>query len=170
MNPRFMSFLLGAAVLSTACAATAADAPKAAHAVLHDRDGKEVARAVLIGSPHGVLIAADFTGLPAGDHAFHIHETGECEPPFKSAGGHFNPEGKQHGLRNPKGFHAGDLPNIHVKKDCDLNVEVFAPGVKLGALLEGDGSALVVHAGRDDYTTDPAGAAGDRIACGVIMK
>lgn len=170
MNPRFTSFLLGAAVLSFACAATAADEPKAVHAALHDRDGNKVGGAILIDAPHGVLIVAELKGLPAGDHAFHIHETGKCEPPFKSAGGHFNPAGKQHGFRNPKGLHAGDLPNLHVQKDCDLIVEVFAPGVKLGALLEGDGSALVVHAGPDDYVTDPAGAAGDRIACGVITK
>jgi Cu-Zn family superoxide dismutase len=120
-----------------------------------------------------VLLRVSISGLPPGEHAFHIHETGRCEPPFDSAGGHFNPAGKKHGLLAPEGKHAGDLPNLHVPADGALKLEVLATEVMLAAgsansLLDSDGAALVVHRDADDYRTDPAGAAGPRIACGVI--
>jgi Cu-Zn family superoxide dismutase len=118
------------------------------------------------------LIIATLQGLSPGAHALHIHETGECEPPFKSAGGHFNPSGKTHGFRSPHGWHAGDLPNVTVDEDGTVAVEVLATGLSVasgdGKLLDADGSALIVHEGVDDYTSQPSGNAGKRIACGVV--
>ena len=108
-----------------------------------------------------------------GPHAFHIHEQGNCElPGFKSAGGHFNPRGKKHGVKNPQGHHAGDLPNLVVGSDGEVEIEVIAGGVTLGpganSLLSKSGTSLVIHADPDDDLTDPAGNAGARIACGAV--
>lgn len=147
---------------------------RTAKAELTDTAGKKVGEATLEQSGDGVRIKATFTGLPPGSRAFHIHQVGKCEPPFESAGAHFNPTGKQHGKDNPRGPHAGDLPNIEVSGNGRATVEVVARGVSLeggaGNLLDANGSALVVHKGADDYKTDPAGNAGDRIACGVITR
>jgi len=157
--------------MSLALAAPAAAADKAT-AVLKDAKGNEVGKAELTTAPSGVLIRLDLTAVPAGEHAFHIHAVGKCEPPdFKSAGPHFNPDEKKHGLMNAEGPHVGDMPNLHVPGDGKLQVEVLNPMVTLNqkaALLDQDGSALVIHAGVDDYVSDPAGNAGDRIACGVV--
>jgi Cu-Zn family superoxide dismutase len=143
-----------------------------ATATLMDPDGNEVGTVTLIAAPSGVLLDADLTALPPGDHAFHIHAIGKCEPPdFKSAGGHYNPEEDEHGLLNPAGPHAGDMPNIHVPESGKLHIEVLNQRVNLDlGLLDEDGSAIVVHEGPDDYKTDPAGDAGPRIACGVVAK
>jgi superoxide dismutase, Cu-Zn family len=146
-----------------------------AHAELKNAQGEKVGEAMLMPTPHGVLIKVDIAKLPPGEHAFHIHAVGKCEPPFKSAGGHFNPMNKEHGIENPKGMHAGDLPNIYVPEDGKLKFDAFATGVTLKAgaknsLFHPDGTSLVIHAGADDYKSDPAGNAGDRIACGVITK
>ena len=158
-----------AAFLHFAPPAYAADG---ATASLNDASGNEVGKATLTNTPSGVLIRLDLTKLPAGEHAFHIHATGKCEPPdFKSAGPHFNPDTTKHGFENPEGPHAGDMPNLFVPGDGKLSLEVLNPGASLSgeaALLDADGAALVIHAGADDYQTDPAGNAGDRIACGVI--
>lgn len=141
-------------------------------AVLKDASGNEVGKATLVATPSGVLIRLDLTGVPPGEHAFHIHTVGKCEPPdFKSAGAHFNPDETKHGFMNGDGPHAGDMPNLHVPDSGKLQVEVLDSMVSLSedpALLDADGAALVIHAGADDYKTDPAGNAGDRIACGVI--
>ncbi len=157
------------AVLALGSPASAADS---ATANLKDASGNEVGKATLTNTPNGVLIRLDLTAAPAGEHAFHIHATGKCEPPdFKSAGPHFNPDTAKHGFENPEGPHAGDMPNLFVPGDGKLSLEVLNPGASLSgeaALLDTDGAALVIHAGPDDYQTDPAGNAGDRIACGVI--
>jgi Cu-Zn family superoxide dismutase len=148
--------------------------PLRGKADLKGLDGKSIGTAQLEESPHGVLVTLDLTNAPSGMHAFHIHETGKCEPPFKTAGGHFNPAGHEHGFKNPNGRHAGDLPNINVEGGKGT-YQFFADGVTLKAgeknsLLDADGSALVMHAKTDDYIEPKTGNAGDRIACGVIEK
>ncbi len=144
-----------------------------ARAQLHDAKGGRVGQADLEQTPHGVLIALDLTRIASGEHALHIHEKGVCAPDFEAAGGHFNPTGRQHGFQDPRGPHAGDLPNIYVPESGRLTVEVLAPHVSLetgapNTLLDADGSALVIHERPDDYRSDPAGEAGTRIACGVV--
>jgi Cu-Zn family superoxide dismutase len=165
------SVWLAASVAAALLAAPACAADRAS-AVLKDAQGTEVGQATLTTTPSGVLISLDLTAIPAGEHAFHIHAVGKCEPPkFESAGPHFNPDATKHGLMNPEGPHAGDMPNLHVPEGGKLQIEVLNPTVTLSAesaLLDEDGSAVVIHAGADDYKTDPAGNAGDRIACGVI--
>ena len=136
-----------------------------------DLKSQPVGTATLTQTPHGVLISVDLHNLTPGAHAIHLHETGKCEPPFKTAGGHFNPAHKQHGFRVEGGAHGGDLPNLDVPADGSVKAEFIAHGVHLdGGLLDKDGAALVVHAKADDYQTQPAGDAGDRVACGVIQK
>jgi Cu-Zn family superoxide dismutase len=148
-------------------------AAQSAKATLKNAEGKEVGRAALTQTPAGVLIRLTVKGLPAGERAFHIHSVGKCEPPFTTAGGHFNPGGRKHGLMAADGHHAGDLPNLHVPAGGELIVEVLNPAVtlekgKANSLFGGQGTALVIHAGKDDYKTDPTGDAGGRIACGVV--
>ena len=112
----------------------------------------------------GVSVALDLKNLTPGRHALHFHQTPSCEgPAFTSAGGHYNPENKKHGLQNPEGPHAGDMNNFTVLKDGTAKSTVMAPHMKMGVA-----AALVVHAGVDDLKTDPAGNAGDRVACGVV--
>jgi Cu-Zn family superoxide dismutase len=157
------------------CLAATQAGAQSANAVLVDPDGKKIGNVALSQLAQGVRIFAEATDLPPGVHAFHIHETGECQPPeFTSAGGHYNPTGEQHGWDNPEGHHAGDLPNVHVRDDGVLAIEYFTDSVTLGegdtTLFDDDGSAIVMHEGADDYQTDPAGDAGSRIACGVISK
>ncbi len=146
----------------------------AASVAMKDGQGKEVGSAELTDTPNGVLIKLNLDGVPAGEHGFHIHETGKCEgPDFKSAGSHYNPDKTKHGFLNREGPHAGDMPNVHVPEGGKLVVEVLNGLVTVDgerALLDEDGSALVIHHGADDYKSDPAGHAGDRLACGVVAK
>ena len=124
----------------------------------------------------GVRIDGALTGVPAGMHGIHFHQTGRCDgPDFSSAGPHLNPTGAQHGLDNPRGPHAGDLPNVIANTNGQMVVDVATPRVILGstgagALFDGDGTALIIHAAADDQRTDPAGSSGERIACGVITR
>lgn len=146
---------------------------QSARADLSDVSGRRVGAVTFQQVTHGVLIVADLSAIPSGTHAMHLHETGRCTPTFDAAGGHFNPSGARHGFRDPAGPHAGDLPNIHVPSSGSLRVELFADGLTLSGsngLLDEDGAAVVLHQFADDYSTDPAGAAGDRIACGVITR
>ena len=144
-----------------------------AKATLKNADGKDVGSAALTQTPAGVLIKLSLKGVAAGEHAFHIHGVGKCEPPFMSAGGHFNPDKKKHGMMAPDGAHAGDMPNLHIPASGELVVEVLNAAVtldkgKANSLLGLEGTSLIIHAGKDDYKTDPTGEAGGRIACGLI--
>jgi Cu-Zn family superoxide dismutase len=163
----------GAAALLAAAFALSANAAEMANAQLKDGSGKAVGDVDLMQTSAGVLIKLQVKGLPAGEHAFHIHAVGKCEPPFESAGGHFNPGNHKHGMMAGEA-HAGDMPNLHVLQSGDLTIEVVNTAVTLdkgkpNSLFDNDGSALVIHANADDYKSDPAGNAGGRIACGVIQ-
>lgn len=150
--------------------------PKMAMAELTNGEGQTVGTAELEQTDAGVLIRLEASELEPGTHGFHIHETGKCEAPnFESAGGHFNPEDASHGVDHEKGPHAGDLPNLEVGEDGAAQTEVTADQVTLkqgeqNSLLSEAGTALVIHAKVDDNTSQPAGDAGDRIACGVISE
>lgn len=165
--------ILTVAVLIPAAFVAGGHGPESATAELKDPQGRTIGRAELSETTSGVLVRLAEVDLPAGTHAMHLHETGECAgPSFESAGDHFNPTGDDHGFLDTAGAHAGDLPNVHVPDDEPLTLEVLAPEVTLAegraSLLDRDGTALVIHDGADDYRTDPAGDAGDPIACGVI--
>jgi superoxide dismutase, Cu-Zn family len=166
--------IAGALLASVSLLAGPAHAQPKATAEIRDASGKVLGEALLEQRDGSVEIDVTLTGLPKGTHAFHIHEAGRCDPPFESAGGHFNPHGKKHGKDNPGGPHAGDMPNIEVSDSGRVKMQVMVKGVSLdggpGALLDGDGASLVVHEGADDYKTDPAGNSGKRLACGVIHR
>src|SRR5215510_421377 len=146
-----------------------------ARADIKNAEGKTVGTASLRDTKDGVLITLNVKGLPEGLHAVHIHAVGECEgPAFTSAGGHFNPLNKKHGLKNPDGPHAGDLPDMYVNKDGVGRYETLLESMTLTpgqtSIFDSDASAIVIHSTADDNMTDPAGDSGDRIACGVITK
>ncbi len=162
-------------VMVIATASGAAKGPQGAKAELRDAQGKAAGTARLKQVKSGVRISLQVMGVPAGTHAFHIHTAGKCEPPnFQSAGGHFNPEGKKHGLKNPDGPHAGDMPNITVGANGKGKAQVVNTRITLGeganSVFHEGGTAIVIHEKADDEMTDPAGNAGNRIACGVIEK
>jgi superoxide dismutase, Cu-Zn family len=141
-----------------------------AQAELKTPDGTRIGTAVAEEVDGAIRVMVEVAGLPKGVHGTHVHAIGKCEAPdFASAGPHWNPSTHQHGKDNPMGPHAGDLPNLSVGDDGrDTTIFTLPEGTYAG-LLDADGAALVVHAGPDDYKTDPSGNSGGRIACGVFQ-
>jgi Cu-Zn family superoxide dismutase len=140
-----------------------------------DATGKDVGTVNIKPIASGVKLKLNLRGLTSGEHAIHFHQNAKCEAPdFKSAGPHFNPDGKMHGLENPMGAHAGDMLNFTADEKGNAKATIVNKSVNLGtdahSLYSNGGTSLVVHAKADDMKTDPAGNAGDRIACGLIVK
>lgn len=170
MKRMFVAF--GAACALAVLPAAAQDSFKVE---LKDVQGAQIGTATLKAAPGGgVAISLDVKNLAPGDHAFHVHQVAKCEPPFATAGPHFNPEARKHGLESHEGAHAGDMINITVGADGTARVTVVNKQVTLGAgpnsVFANGGTSLVIHAKPDDMKTDPAGNAGERIACGVVTK
>lgn len=162
------------AMLVVVASATGAYADmKQASATLKDTGGHEIGLARFTQDGGGpVHVVVHVKGLAPGLHGIHVHENGRCDPTFAAAGGHFNPQGKKHGLDTPAGPHGGDLPNLVVNQsgegylDTTTDRATLSPGP--ASLFTGNGTAFVIHARPDDQKTDPSGNSGDRIACGVI--
>ena len=165
-----------AALATTSACSTIGELPteRIASARLTLANGIPAGTVQLLGNGEALSLAVAVTGISEGPHGFHLHTTGKCiAPDFKSAGGHLNPSGNEHGTLNPKGSHLGDLPNLMVgsSKTASETIELSGDHAEILAdLFDDDGTAIVIHAGADDYRSDPAGAAGSRIACGVLKR
>ena len=178
MNKRTFSCAAMALLLLGATCGTMASAEKerkTATAGIKDGKGQNAGQAKFTATKSGVQMSVTVTNLSPGVHAIHIHEAGKCDAPgFTTAGGHFNPANKQHGMQNPEGHHAGDLPNLTVGangkgafKSTIQNVTLAGDGAT--SLFHAGGTSVVIHEKADDMKTDPAGNAGARIACGMIQ-
>jgi Cu-Zn family superoxide dismutase len=174
---RAVSWLLAVAALTGACAerrVSASGPLREAWAELKDAQGQSMGSAVLREEDGKVRMVVQVSGLTPGRHGIHIHAVGRCEPPtFQSAGGHFNPLGKKHGLENPEGAHGGDLPDLEVDASGRIEYVVVTDRVALApgptSVFDADGSAVVIHARADDQRTDPSGNSGERLLCGQLV-
>lgn len=163
------------AVVSSPPAAPAPALPAAiplqATATVIDLAGAPIGRVSFADTPAGLLVIGSVSGLGIGAHGAHLHAVGRCEPPFASAGPHFNPRGAKHGFRNPAGYHAGDMPNVVTPPAGTYGFQFVVTGLTLtgkDGLIDSDGASIVFHSGADDYLTDPSGGSGGRLACAVI--
>lgn len=168
-----MNKLLASLALAAAFAVGTPGVALAASAALKSPEGADMGTLRLSQTGGGVKITGTVSGLTPGEHAFHIHAVGKCEPPFSSAGGHFNPFGSPHG-KEAGGPHAGDMDNIVAGDDGKVSIDVVNARVTLNengkaSLFDADGSAIVIHEGPDDYRSQPSGDAGGRVACGVVQ-
>lgn len=178
MNRRILQsvFLSLVSMVLMSAAAIARDKAPAKVISLSDAKGAAIGTATITSENQGVQIHLALKNLSPGEHALHFHQNAACDAPdFKTAGGHFNPSAAHHGLHNPTGPHAGDMENITVAADGTSSQTVLDERVTLApdqpnSLFANGGTALVIHAKADDMTTDPAGNAGDRVACGVILQ
>ena len=169
-----LSFWIIPLLLALTVVSVEAQGGRQAQAELKDANGQTVGLVNFVQNGNGVEITLQVNNLPPGPHGVHVHAVGQCDAPeFTSAGGHFNPGGVQHGLENSAGPHAGDWPNLEVGQDGQGQLAYFNDRISLSdgpnSLFDGDGSAVVIHAGPDDQISDPAGDSGARIACGLVM-
>ena len=156
-------------VLLIAGCETGADPPYARQVALVGSAGQSLGDIGAWESAGAVGLRVQASGLPHGLHGLHVHTVGRCDAPsFESAGSHWNPASRKHGLNNPQGPHGGDLPNLAVAANGVVSESMVLSGASLAALADADGSALVIHAAPDDHATDPSGNSGARIACAVI--
>ncbi|MCL3881087.1 superoxide dismutase family protein [Marivita sp. GX14005] len=164
------SFLAAALAVLPALPLAAQESEIAA-ADVENRDGTSIGTVTVTSQPSGhALVILALTDIPEGDHAVHLHETGDCSAEdFSSAGGHIAGDA-QHGIGVEGGPHPGDLPNVVVGDDGVVNVAFFNPLIEMSQLFDEDGAAFIMHSDGDDYVSQPAGAAGDRIACGVFRR
>lgn len=164
-----------AAALLSGCT-TLGDLPteRVASATLRQANGAPAGTALLTRAGDSLTLSVALAGLPAGAKGMHLHMVGQCDAPgFTSAGGHLNPGARQHGTENPAGSHLGDLPKVTIADNGTGAASAQLRGTSaelLSALFDADGTAVVVHAGPDDYRTDPTGNSGARIACGVLTR
>ena len=154
---------------TTAILTNPAVVPARAVAPLQTAEGARAGTATATAGEGRIMVALTLEGLPPGHHGAHVHMAGRCHAPtFESAGSHWNPTNAQHGLENPRGQHAGDMPNVDIDGSGRGSLDYTLVGGSLGGLLDADGAAMVIHASADDQRTDPSGNSGARIACGVF--
>lgn len=145
------------------------NAAHTAKAIVENNNKNPIGHVTLEQGSNGVLASIVVKNISEGWHAIHVHETADCSGEgFKTAGGHAKGAHKHHGFAEGEGMHAGDMPNIWAHKDGTAKAQAFLYGVKLTDLLDEDGAAVIIHAAKDDYKSQPSGAAGPRIACGVL--
>ncbi len=166
--------VLAAMASTTACMHSAADSPVIASAKLSSAQSQPIGTVSIRNDAEGPMMSVDVTGLAPGIYGMHFHQTGKCDAPgFTTAGSHWNPAGRKHGLSNVNGPHAGDLPNIEVKSGGNA-ISMVPLSLSLidgpQSLFDADGAAIVIHARADDNITDPSGNSGDRILCGVLRR
>ena len=170
MNPRLVALVLALG----AAPALAGEPRPLAEATLVRPDGKTTGHARFLPRSPGVALEIEVWGVAPGPHGLHLHAVGRCDgPDFASAGPHLNPAGHEHGNLNPKGSHLGDLPNVVADDKGRISATIRSgtrPFKLMSDVLDKDGSALVLHATADDYTTDPSGNSGARIACGIFAR